>query len=475
MANLSDYTTYIGNPELPDSISTAPLWKHQEAMLKWCSTLSSSLLYSGMSTGKTAVALRYMEQFNGLRLVISPAKPMPVYHEDINKFYDILPYNLFILDNTYGNAKERYKFLHSLELTNSVVVLSYEIAAKLPLHKLSISAVICDEGHRLGSWSGKQSRVLAQSCKDVPHKLVMTGTTFEDGYERIYGVCRWLDPVIPERGYPQARLFGHYNDFLDRFCIVREKNHIKYITGYKNLGELANLIKPFTLHMRTEDVIDLPDLVIRSYPVELSSETRKAYDDLHDDAIIEIPDSEDAVIAPHILARMTRLQQIVASGKLETEEKNILYFDIQDRLDTLEMLLDEIGNEPVVIFTRFKYDIRLIEKLVKRANKSYSILDGSINQVDNWLKGATQVLVVNIAAGSEGLRLERAHHAIIWSLGYSLKQFRQAIARLRRHGQKSKTVFVHTLVADGTIDQDIYDALSRKLDDVLMMDRELDG
>lgn len=469
MANLKDYHKYIGNPDLPRSISTHPLWSHQEVMLNF-SLSRNSLLYAQMSTGKTLVALRYLEQFPGLKIIISPAKPMGVYSEDLPKFYTTYPYDLYILDNTYGTAKDRLKFLKTLVNTNSVVVISYEIASRLPLHELSIQAVVADEAHRLGSWGGKQSRVLAVTCADIPHKICMTGTFFEDGYERLYGICRFLDPVIPKRGYPISRLFGHYNNFLDNFCHTYHHGRIRYITGYKNLGELANLIKSFTLRVRTEDVIDLPDLMIRSYSVILSDETREAYDQLRNDAIIELDD--DAIIAPHILARMTRLQQLIASGELETEEGDKKSFDIQSRVDQLLSLMDQIGTEPVVVFTRFKRDIKHI---TENLSNTYSILDGSTNQVEDWIHGKTQVLIANIASGSEGLRLQRAHHTIIWSLGYSLKQYRQAIARLRRFGQKSKTVFVHTLLARGTIDQDIYAALERKLGDVLMIDKELDS
>lgn len=473
MAQLNTVEQFIDPAVTIQTVSPVKRFKHQDAALKFALSESGRVLYSGMSTGKTFIALQYMEQFSGLRIIVAPAKPRYVFQEDYENFYlkhGVKPFDLYIPKMT---AKKTDAFIRSL--SSGVVVLSYEIACMLPLNEYPITAMVCDEVHRLGIYNSKQSITLAKLCRNVPNKMCMTGTAFHDAYERLYGVLRWLDPIMPtnSRAYPQARIFGHYDNFLAQFCNTYTLNHsIQIIQSYKNLNQLADKIRSKILMIKTTDVVDLPELVVKEYKYTLPVSVRDAYDNLEREGLLEsdLADGE-IILAPHVLTRMLRSQQLICSGELETEVGNVILFDITERLNVLKELIEQAGQEPLIIFTRFVRETQFIKALLPVG--TVSMLTGHEDTFDDWKAGKTQYLIANVASGSEGVRMDRAHHLIFWSLGYSLKEYAQAVMRIRRNTNKAATCFVHCIVAENTIDQQIYARLSRKMNDVLALEKLL--
>jgi SNF2 family DNA or RNA helicase len=481
MPRLHNYREFIEETRYDSSHSKAieTLWAAQEAMLEFALSRNEVLLWGEVSTGKTFFAMVYLEYFTGLRIIVSPSKPMANYPIDYADKYpaDDKPYSLYVIDKTIGTLKERAAHLDLIYRTddNAVVVINYELSAFVDWTKYAISAVVCDEGHRLAAWDGKQSIHLARTMAHVKNKVVMTGTPTNDGYERLYGICRWLNPLLPSnaRAYPQARIFGHYNDFLDNFCITYAKGYARIIKGYKNKDKLAELITPFTLIIKTTDVMTLPDAVEKVYDVPLNDATAIAYRSLEENSAIELDDS--FVVAPHVLTKIIRLQQLITSGILEDEEGNEKRFSVKSRKDKLVEILTTLGdNEPVVIFTKYRRDVEIIADLCRCiAREDIARLTGDVNDYLAWKSGEYRILVANLAAGSEGVRLERAKHAIWWSVGHSLKQFVQSRGRIRRNGQKSNTVYFHYLVSPGTIDEEIYKILARKAREVDEIDSKI--
>lgn len=71
------------------------------------------------------------------------------------------------------------------------------------------------------------------------------------------------------------------------------------------------------------------------------------------------------------------------------------------------------------------------------------------------------ILAVQIQAGGVGIDLTRASYSIYYSVGFSLGDYEQSLARVHRPGQTRNVVYIH-LVAEQTIDEKVYRALSEK-------------
>ena len=73
------------------------------------------------------------------------------------------------------------------------------------------------------------------------------------------------------------------------------------------------------------------------------------------------------------------------------------------------------------------------------------------------------MIAVQIQAGSEGVDMTKANHAVYFSMPHSLAMYEQSKARLYRPGQTRPVSFLH-LIAENTIDESLYRSLVRKKD-----------
>jgi SNF2 family DNA or RNA helicase len=167
------------------------LWKHQQQMLNHSNSLLYSLSYAGMGTGKTLYALTYLNQFNGMKLVICPKPAIVAWQDDIRDFMTGI--DTLILNK--GNSKSKAeKLLYAADSgQNIIVIVNYETARLLPLHYVNWSAVVLDEGQRIGKYNSKQTLAITRMLEGKPNKVIMTGTPYNDGYERLYSMFRFFD------------------------------------------------------------------------------------------------------------------------------------------------------------------------------------------------------------------------------------------------------------------------------------------
>ena len=70
--------------------------------------------------------------------------------------------------------------------------------------------------------------------------------------------------------------------------------------------------------------------------------------------------------------------------------------------------------------------------------------------------------LIHPASAGHGLNLQSGGSTLCWfGLTWSLELYQQANARLYRQGQE-KPVIIHHLIAEGTVDEQVMDALEAK-------------
>jgi SNF2 family DNA or RNA helicase len=80
-----------------------------------------------------------------------------------------------------------------------------------------------------------------------------------------------------------------------------------------------------------------------------------------------------------------------------------------------------------------------------------------------WNEGKIQIALIHPASVGHGLNLQSGGSALIWfGLTWSLELYQQTCARLWRQGQKSKTVVIHHIICEETIDERVKKALKAK-------------
>jgi SNF2 family DNA or RNA helicase len=238
------------------------------------------------------------------------------------------------------------------------------------------------------------------------------------------------------------------------------------IFGFKQQTEMARLMSSIMYQVSADEVLDLPDAVHTVFPVELSKSTREIYDQMEADFVCWVKE-EVAVSAANALVKLLHLSQITG-GFISDDEKKVqkLWDDtFPEKASALEEILEDLPqDEPVVVFSKFKMDVEIIAQIVEKTKRTCSRLTGDINELQEWQDGKTNILIANIQSGKEGIDLTRSRYAIYYSVGFSLGDYEQSLARVRRPGQKSKTVFYYHIVATKTVDEKVYKALEQKKD-----------
>jgi SNF2 family DNA or RNA helicase len=165
--------------------------------------------------------------------------------------------------------------------------------------------------------------------------------------------------------------------------------------------------------------------------------------------------------------QLLRIQQICggsvkfddASTATQICEKASKAAVLSDRLEDLP------ADEPVVIFCRFTSDIAAAKAACQDNNRAVSELSGHANELADWQAGKTNALVAQIQSGGIGIDLTRASYCFFYSLGYSLSEYEQAVARLHRPGQAATTHIYHlvaTINGRATVDGRVYQALRER-------------
>lgn len=343
----------------------------------------------------------------------------------------------------------------------AVVVLNYDAAWRdgmnVLLLRTSWDAAICDESHRIKAPGGKAAMFCSRLGDQVPNRICLTGTPMPHSPLDVYAQYRFLDKGI----------FGtSFTAFRARYAKMGGfQNH--QVVGYENQDDLQKKFYSIAYRVKSEDVQSLPEAVDVVRPVVLSNYAKRLYKTLKDEFVVGVADG--TVTASNALTRLLRLQQI-GSGwarqdrNIETgEEGQLLQIDTAKQ-DALADLMEDLNHEePIVIFCRFHHDLDAVHTVAAALGRSSLELSGRRNELAAWQSAAAPVLAVQVQSGGVGINLVRARYCVFYSLGFSLGEYLQARKRTHRPGQKHTVTYYH-LIAKGTVDEQVYQALEARQD-----------
>ena len=409
-------------------------WRHQTESAAWAAERHAAMLALDMGTGKTFTALLSLG-LNG-----KPTTPV-LLHEG-------------------SNAKRAERLKQAL-LTAAgktlVVVVNYDSVWRGELGKLieatSWSAIVLDESHRIKSPGGKASRWLARLAAKHEHakRLCLTGTPMPHSPLDLYGQCRFLDPSL--LGTSFARMRARFAECDPRFP--------SKVRRWRNQEELSAKLDSISWRVTADEVLDLPDAIHETIPVELSPAVMRFYARLEAEMTAEI--AAGTVTAANALTKLLRLAQATGGYCRLDGGEGVVPIDgtpskrmaLQDRLEDLPV------TEPVVVFCRFRSDLDDVAAAARELGREYAEVSGERKDLERWQAGDAVILGVQMQSGGVGIDCSRAAYAFYYSLGYSLGDYEQSLARLRRPGQTRCVRYYH-LVCEGTVDEQVYAALRER-------------
>lgn len=328
-----------------------------------------------------------------------------------------------------------------------VTYLNYERAPSLVGTKLrAYDLIIADESHRLKNRNSIQSKILWRLGKLAKYRLALSGTPQGNSVEDYFAQFRFVDPDI----------FGeNFKKFANNFLIPCGWMNKKWKLNPQKELLFNNILHEFSYRITKEEALTLPPITTHMVPFELTGDAKLAYEEMVEDHILEINDTEiDATLA---ITLVGKLQQI-CSGFIYGEELNIF-----ESLDKITKLLSILPNEKVVIFCKYEAEIQLLRAILK--NRSILIYTGETKNKGIWKEfqntNKYDVFLANLKTGGTGLNLQSACKLIFFSTDYSYLDFYQARDRVYRRGQ-TKPVDVYCLYAKNTVEESIYKTLKKK-------------
>lgn len=308
--------------------------------------------------------------------------------------------------------------------------------------------IVIDELSSFKSYQAKRFRSLLRVRPTVKRIVGLTGTPAGNGLTDLWAEFRILD-----LGKRLGRFITHYRN---RYFLPDKRNGMT-VYSYKPLpgaeDTIYRQISDITVSMKAVDHLDMPECIFNDVTVSLSEEERQKYDTLRNDLILSL--GEDEIDASNAASLSNKLSQM-ANGAVYGEDKTV--HRIHDRkLDALEDLIEAANGKPVLVAYWYRHDLERIRArfCVREIRTSADISD--------WNAGKIPVAVIHPASAGHGLNLQAGGSTLIWfGLTWSLELYLQTNARLWRQGQTAKTVVIHRIVAEGTVDELMLKALDRK-------------
>jgi SNF2 family DNA or RNA helicase len=428
---------------------TVQLFDFQKEAVEKLHPVRNILIGDEMGLGKTieaiAIDLSRRASFPGYKLKTLVVCPLSMISTWTRWWFQMAP-GLKILPI---NNKDRSYFIdEALVDTYDVFICHWPALRLMPeLSTVDWYHVIADEAHALQNRKSKQSIALKKI--KTSYKSALTGTPAFDKPDDLWSILNWL--------YPQY--WRSYWKYFDEHIISTNYNGYKTIVGVANAKKLQKEMEGFYVRRRKQEVIsDLPDKYYTEISVDLDPKQRRAYDSMKKDMMAWIGQHEaEPVVAPIVIAQLTRLQQFAAAfGEYDEDEGKMFLSEPSTKLDAVIEIIQSTG-EQVVVFSQFAQMIKLLQKRLEAKGITYGIFTGQTPAnvrgqiITDFQNGKIQVFAGTIAAGGIGITLTAASTVIFIDRSWSPSLNIQAEDRLHRIGQK-QAVQVFDIIANNTID-----------------------
>lgn len=377
-------------------------------------------------------------------LVICPLRVAAVWQDEVEHWEHLRHLRISL---AIGTQKQR---LRALCEPADIYVINRENVPWLVMNShlpWDYDMVVVDELSSFKNYKAQRCRALLRVRPLVGRIVGLTGTPSSNGLMDLFSEFKVLD-----MGERLGRFISHYRD---RY-FVPDKRSQQMVFSYKPKpgaeDAIYRAIGDITISMQAADFLHLPERVDNIVKVRMSPGEKKKYDAMKKDMTVELGNKEiDAVSAGALSNKLLQM----ADGAVYDEEKNTIRIH-DHKLDALEDLIESANGKPVLVAYWFQHDLqRIKERFDVREIKM-------VKDIRDWNEGRIPVACIHPASAGHGLNLQAGGSMLVWfGLTWSLELYQQCNARLYRQGQK-RTVIIHHIVTEGTIDEDVLKALKHK-------------
>ena len=416
------------------------LWKHQKEIVNQALNEGCLGIFSETGTGKTEIGLEIAHHYNKTLILCPLSVIETAWIDDCHRFYP----DTSIVNVWSSSQKERKE---KLKIDARIHVMNYEHfkILKNDVLKQNYDCLIVDESSVMKNMSSQITAQLLDVINIVPHRFVLSGCPNPNHNSELFPQMKFVD----------ADVFGNnYYGFLARYFHQDMANPHYWYQTEDDKERFFNRLSEKAVFLKKEDCIDLPEKTFEVRRYDLAKQQKQYYDDIVENIRTNINQWSKF----EFTAKLMKLRE-VTSGFVIQKDQSIVQFDNNKEI-LLREILDEIGNQPVIVWCQFQHEIEsLAEKfggvgLTSKTKNRDDIIRG-------FKDGTYKLLFTHPKLIGKGLTFVNCTFNIYYSLSFSYEEFKQSQDRIHRIGQKSKCTYI-ILQSNNTIDEKIYSCLQNK-------------
>ena len=470
--------------------SSTPWQPHayQKKAVKFLLEHAASALFLDPGLGKTSItlaAIKLLKQKKVLDkvLLIAPLRVCySVWPREVEKWTDFGQLKVVVLHGPDKEAKlkedadvyvinpEGLDWLLQAKKTKKVSAKTGKVTTTVEVDlrrwkSLGFDTLVIDELSKFKHTTTNRFKALKLVLNTFRRRWGLTGSPASNGLMDLFGQCYILDQGRTLGPYITHYRMKYFNPSHDGFSwVIRE--------GAEE--EIYERLAPLALRMAANDYLDMPALIENNIRVDLPDDVRRVYDQLEEDLIAKL--DEKVVVASTAAAASIKCRQVANGGlyldpevqalvKLPKSKREWVNLH-HEKIDALADLIDELQGSPLLVAYDFEHDL---DRLRERLGQDVPYIGGGVSAKRSaeleraWNQGHLPVLLGHPQAMGHGLNLQEVGHHVAWhSMTWDYELYDQFIRRVLRQGNKSKKVFVHHIMARGTIDEVMLTALKSK-------------
>lgn len=479
------------------------LYDYQKAGIYFLTKARRALLLDEMGTGKTRQTIETLKTIKALgdavfpAIIVCPKNVMISWKNEFNRWFPEAK-----VEVCTGSRKDKLNAIKKISNQESeVLIINYESVRSLSrlapygsiklkrcykcdknlqetkenspakcekckkeLNEISWKSIVVDESHRIKNPTAKQTRsVWALRTGFETSIYCLTGTAIANAPDDLWPS---LYLIAPEDWYSRRA-------FIDRYCdLAYSPWGPMEVIGLKNITkeEFFSILEPRMRRTPKKAVLSsLPDKTYVKKYIEMPAKQWRPYRQMASSMIAQLDGYDGLVVASNGLTMLTRLTQFAAAVCEIDETGEIQYKNSSNKVDALIDLIEDMDGKSLVVFALHRKLIDLAAKALDKHKISYSLIVGGQNtydrqnNIDDFQKGKTQVILCTMSAGNVGVTLTRADTLVFMQRSWSIIENSQAEDRIHRIGaEKHENITIIDLISQDTFEEEQLDVLEQK-------------
>ena len=420
---------------------------YQHAIIDYVIEHQRCNVWASMGAGKsvstlTAADILWLAGSNlSPMLVLAPLRvARDVWPDEIKKWDHL---HSIVSSPVIGNPKER---IAALNKPADLYTLNYEnipwLVDQYPKKKWPFKFCIADESTRLKGFrlrkGTKRSTALSRIARQTGRWLNLTGMPAPHGLTDLWGQQYFIDFG--------ERLGSSFGAFQKRWFDVNVYAHTcEPLPGAQK--EIMELLSDITISVE----VDCEKPVLMPVYFDLPHQARKEYVSMENTLYAEL--GEDIAVEAMTAAAASSKCLQMTSGAVYVDDKKNWVKTHDAKLYELELIIDEVGDQPVMVAYWFTHDfVRLMERF------PHARVLKTKQDVDDWNAGKIPLLLIHPQSAGHGLNLQDGGCVIIFfTQTWSTELREQVIERIgpirQMQSGHPRPVLVYDILARNTVDE----------------------